>query len=252
MPLKRWPRVKDIVNACVDLEADQRGAYIREACHGDATLCHDVTRLLAAYDELGDFLETPVLESEREELPLGSRIGSYEIREPLAEGGMGTVYRAVRTSDFEKQVAVKVVKRGMDTKFILRRFRHERQISPPSITRISRACWMAGLPRTAGLLKLLESDVDVTMASMRLMTPECASPEQVRGEPITTATDIYSLGVLLYDCSPARGPFSSPRERPRKSGAWCARPIRRSRVRFSGFPKISAGICNVCPSAPGR
>lgn len=100
----------------------------RNACHGDATLCHDVTSLLAAYDELGDFLETPVLESEREELPPGSRIGSYEIREPLAEGGMGTVYRAVRTSDFEKQVAVKVVKRGMDTKSILRRFRHERQL----------------------------------------------------------------------------------------------------------------------------
>lgn len=277
MPLKRWPQVKDIVNACVDLEPDQRGAYIQEACYGDATLCHDVTSLLAAYDELGDFLETPVLESEREELPPGSRIGSYEIREPLAEGGMGTVYRAVRTSDFEKQVAVKVVKRGMDTKFILRRFRHERQIlaalDHPNIASLLDGGatgdgrpylvmeYIEGRPITAyaeerglslserlhlfrmvcsavqyahqnlvvhrdlkpgnilvtaagvpklldfGIARLLESDVDMTMASMRLMTPECASPEQVRGEPITTATDIYSLGVLLYELLTGARPY---------------------------------------------
>ena len=277
MPRKRWPRVKDIVNACVDLEPDQRGAYIQDACHGDVTLVHDVTSLLAAYDELGDFLETPVLESDREELPAGSRIGLYEIREPLAEGGMGTVYRAVRTSDFEKQVAVKVVKRGMDTKFILRRFRHERQIlaalDHPNIARLLDGGateegrpylvmeYIEGRPITAyaeerrlsvserlhlfrmvcsavqyahqnlvvhrdlkpgnilvtaagvpklldfGIAKLLEADVDVTMASMRLMTPECASPEQVRGEPITTASDIYSLGVLLYELLTGARPY---------------------------------------------
>ncbi len=53
---------------------------------------------------------------------------------------MGSVYRAVRSSDFEKQVAIKLVKRGMDTDFILRRFRHERQIlaalDHPNIARL--------------------------------------------------------------------------------------------------------------------
>ena len=67
----------------------------------------------------------------------------------------------------------------------------------------------AGVPKLLdfGIAKLLESDVDVTMASMRLMTPACASPEQVRGEPITTATDIYSLGVLLYELLTGARPY---------------------------------------------
>jgi serine/threonine-protein kinase len=54
-----------------------------------------------------------------------------------------------------------------------------------------------------GIAKLLDASVEgdgqqLTRQAMRIMTPEYASPEQVRGEPITVATDIYALGVLLY------------------------------------------------------
>ena len=59
----------------------------------------------------------------------GTRIGPYRIDRELGRGGMGTVYLAVRGDDqFQKRVALKVLKRGMDTDAIVQRFRNERQI----------------------------------------------------------------------------------------------------------------------------
>ena len=70
------------------------------------------------------------------------RVGAYRLIRELGRGGMGAVYLGVRDDDaFQKRVAVKVLKRGMDTDAIVRRFRHERRI-------------LAGLehPYIAGLL----------------------------------------------------------------------------------------------------
>jgi serine/threonine protein kinase len=62
-------------------------------------------------------------------MPAGGRVGPYRFRSELGRGGMGTVYLAERADDaFEKLVALKVVKRGMDTDEVLQRFRYERQI----------------------------------------------------------------------------------------------------------------------------
>jgi tetratricopeptide (TPR) repeat protein len=58
-----------------------------------------------------------------------------------------------------------------------------------------------------GIAKLVEPRADMTMTSMRMMTPECASPEQVMGLPITTATDVYALGILLYQLLTGERPY---------------------------------------------
>ena len=274
---ERWGEIKRIVGECLALPPDQRESRIQKLCGGDADLVTEVQSLVRSHAEMGDFLADAVFAREGEELLTGRQVGHYQLCEPIAEGGMGTVYRAVRSSDFEKQVAIKLVKRGMDTDFILRRFRHERQIlaglDHPNIARlldggatedgrpylvmeyiegepiteyaerhglgirerlnlfrtVCSAVQFAhqnlvvhrdlkpgnilvtagGVPKLLdfGIAKLLEPDADATMTSARLMTPECASPEQVRGQPITTASDIYSLGVLLYHLLTGERPY---------------------------------------------
>ncbi|HXW08654.1 MAG TPA: serine/threonine-protein kinase [Vicinamibacterales bacterium] len=213
----------------------------------------------------------------------GASLGPYRLVREIGRGGMGTVYLAVREDDeFRKRVAIKVLKPGMDSEAIVRRFRHERQIlaglDHPYIANlldggttpeglpyfameyidgqpIDRWCEARQLDTTArielfrrvcaavqyahqnlivhrdikpgnvlvtgdgtpklldfGIAKLLnpelgESGSALTMAGPQMMTPEYASPEQVRGEPVSTSSDVYSLGVLLYELLTGTRPY---------------------------------------------
>jgi eukaryotic-like serine/threonine-protein kinase len=69
-----------------------------------------------------------------------------------------------------------------------------------------------GVPKLLdfGIAKMLDpelGDISLTRPAERLMTPEYASPEQIRGEPVTTATDVYGLGILLYELLAGMRPF---------------------------------------------
>jgi serine/threonine protein kinase len=204
------------------------------------------------------------------------KIGPWRITGTLGQGGMGTVYEAVREDDqFEKRVAIKLLALGVD-KAAEERFRNERQIlaslvhphiallldggaTPDgqpylvieriegvSVTeyaareeltveqrlelfgRICSAVQYAhqnlvvhrdikpgnilvtadGAPKLLdfGIAKLLDTDSDTAATGVRMLTPDYASPEQLRGEPVTTATDIYLLGLLLYELLTAQNP----------------------------------------------
>ncbi len=219
----------------------------------------------------------------REAAPAGERIGPYRLVRELGQGGMGAVFLAVRDDDvFHKRVAVKLLKRGMDTDAIVRRFRTERQIlaglDHPNIARLLDGGttddgrpylvmeYVEGAPLLAyadahrlgvsarlelflqvcaavqhahqnlvihrdlkpanvlvtgdgvpklldfGIAKLLNPEMAghtlaPTAPGLQLMTPEYASPEQVRGDTVTTATDVYSMGVLLYEFLTGRQPY---------------------------------------------
>src|SRR5579859_6566970 len=289
MPTIPWEQVRDVVDAVLDLPPEARAPYLDQACT-DPTVRRYVESLIYSCERAGNFLDDPAAAMHEEILTepaagawKGRRLGAYQVIEPIGEGGMGEVYRAVRADDqYQMQVAIKLVRRGFDSRLTLARFKAERQIlanlDHPNITRlldggateegqpylvmeyvrgiplddycdqhkltvtarlelfrvVCAAVQFAhqnlvihrdlkpgnilvtedGVPRLLdfGIAKLLNPEYFqaqlVTKGDWSPMTPEYASPEQVRGETITTSSDIYSLGVLLYHllcgCRPYR------------------------------------------------
>jgi len=269
-------RLSEIFDRAVDLSGTERERYLAEACGSRSDLRAAVEALLAQDVATGTPLDASlddlvglVLESE----PPLQTVGPYRILRELGRGGMGTVYLAERMDGlFDKRVAIKVVRRGMDTEEILGRFRAERQIlatlEHPNIARLydggmtddgrpylvmeyvdgkritdyvadrrlDPAARVALLREVAGavsaahrnlvvhrdlkpsnilvtdggstklldfgIAKLLSGDLqdrDQTIETNRVLTPTYASPEQVAGETITTASDVFSLGVVLHE-----------------------------------------------------
>ena len=287
MQAERWQRIESILQSAIDCRADQRRAFLDSACGADAELRREVESLLA-WNEKSGFTNSSALdegirslERRSEKIEEERTIGAYRVVREIGRGGMGTVYLAARADDeFQKLVAIKIIRRGLDTDDIIERFRGERQIlaslDHPNITRLldggttddglpyfvmeyiegepvdvycdrhsvglnerlklfQGVCAAVryahqnlvvhrdikpgnvlvtkeGVPRLLdfGIAKLLAPGAGLnqqTAATLRLLTPDYASPEQVRGEPITTSSDVYSLGALLYVLLTGRSPY---------------------------------------------
>jgi TolB-like protein/Flp pilus assembly protein TadD len=142
---QQWQRVKTILADALELESPkERTAFLEGSCDGDTTLMREVEALLAQstqnLDELAE--DTPLAFARHAPAqPSGRRIGAYEIVREIGRGGMGAVYLAKRADgQFEKEVAIKLLKRGTDTDEILRRFHAERrilaQLDHPNIARL--------------------------------------------------------------------------------------------------------------------
>ncbi len=291
MTPERYQQVKQVYLEAIDRNPGDRFAWLAQRCGADEALRLEVEALLNESAETAPFLETPPPLPDFPVLPkrkaadelIGQRIGTYKILREIGQGGMGAVYLAERADEqFRKRVALKLVKRGMDTEEILSRFRHERQIlaslDHPNIARlIDGGTTEDGLPyfvmefiegqpidlycstqklgtnerlnlfRTVcnavhyahqnlvvhrdlkpsnilvtadgtvklldfGIAKILNPDlfpetVLPTKTWERPMTPAYASPEQVRGQAITTASDVYALGVILYELLTGQRPY---------------------------------------------
>jgi serine/threonine protein kinase/tetratricopeptide (TPR) repeat protein len=129
-----WDQIQEIFFKTADLPPFKRQAFLERACQGNAKLRSEVESLLRA-DAAGDSAIAAAIESEVSALLdddaslAGARLGPYRLLKEIGRGGMGSVYLGERDDEhYRKQVAVKVVKRGMDSQEVLARFRHERQI----------------------------------------------------------------------------------------------------------------------------
>ncbi|MEZ6071280.1 MAG: WD40 repeat domain-containing serine/threonine protein kinase [Pirellulales bacterium] len=111
---------------------EERTSYLEQACADDHELRERVDKMLAAQVEAGSFLEVPAQWTASgngqsfAEQP-GEVIGPYKLLEQIGEGGMGTVYLAEQTEPVARQVALKIIKPGMDSRQVIARFEAERQ-----------------------------------------------------------------------------------------------------------------------------
>jgi eukaryotic-like serine/threonine-protein kinase len=149
--MERWKQVEDIFNAALDRPIDEREAFLTETCGDDQSLRRQVEYLIECYEQAGDFIESPAAYPDAPtrddavtlqlDTMIGRQVGAYKLVREIGRGGMGAVYLAVRADNqFRQRAAIKLVKRGMDTDFVIRRFRNERQIlaalNHPNIARL--------------------------------------------------------------------------------------------------------------------
>jgi serine/threonine-protein kinase len=289
----RWRQVRELFEAALELPAEARASFVRERAGGDDVRVEEVLSLLESHAAATDFLEGSAIappdrtargpgESHR---TTPERVGPWRVAGVLGQGGMGDVFLGARAAGgFEQRVAIKLMRRGMVSEAMRRRFLSECQIlaglEHANIARLyDGGATEDGVPYVVmeyvegenlfahcdarqltvearlrlfvkvcdavqfahrhlvvhrdlkpsnilvsadgepklldfGIAKILGSPAAPgeaeTVTTLRWMTPEYASPEQVLGRPVTTASDVYSLGVVLYELLSGRKPYRRP------------------------------------------
>src|SRR5438067_4795907 len=156
---KHWEKVQSLFEHALELPETERAKFLEQKCVGDDKLRREVESLLDSHASAGAFIDERSLffseedfQNGDEAVPPGQLIGAYRIVREIGRGGMGAVYLAERADEqYQKQVAIKLIKRGMDTDSVLRHFRNERQIlasfDHPNIARLfDGGATEAGLP----------------------------------------------------------------------------------------------------------
>ena len=294
------PNELDLFAAAIERPVDQRSVFLDEACCGNPDLRARIEILLAIDQqaERAEFLTPTPLNLKgtfatppETGLLLSRQMGAFRIVELIGRGGMGEVYLARRTEDYAQDVAIKVLRRVVDSDELVRRFRTETQFMAalgkhPNIAGLIDAGttddgllylvmeYVDGQPIDGycdkqklnndhrltlfldvcdavqfahqntvihrdlkpsnilvshdgqvqlidfGIAKLANpeagADTESTRTLFRVLTPDYASPEQARGEPPTTATDVYSLGIVLYGLLTGRSPYEVDTTDPQK------------------------------------
>ena len=131
MTPERWKEVEAVFEHALELPINERTAFVQKSSNGDDELRREVESLLESHAQAGSFIDKRSLFFSDEEvgekseiLSPGELIGLYRILREIGCGGMGAVYLAERADqEYEKQVAIKLIKRGMDTDAVLRRTR---------------------------------------------------------------------------------------------------------------------------------
>ncbi len=126
----RTSRIRELFFEASDYApGKERQAFLERACEGDPELEQEIQSLFSAYEQSEALLERDLLwETERTfKNPVGTKIGRYQVIEKIGEGGFGEVFRVEQVEPIRRELALKIIKPGMDSRDIIRRFEGERQ-----------------------------------------------------------------------------------------------------------------------------